>query len=202
MAVKLDPAELRRGNPAVVAAFEAILRRRIRAFFRKQSQVNVLTNTALMELLDKLARGEQPSRPLYRALNAANNVVRRELTRLRRVVVSFDSQLHSHTATPDASLGAREELERIDTLLEEVDEVPRQILAAAARGHTHVEIAAEFGISPGAARASLSRLRAQLRGELASRDQLDKLRRLAREAGLIPNMASSGELARPESSSS
>jgi RNA polymerase sigma factor (sigma-70 family) len=186
VAAKLDPEQLRKGDRATIAAFELVLRRRIREFFKKPSLVNVLTNTALVELLEKLDRGEQPTVPLYWALNAASNVARRELTRLRRIAVSFDSRLHSRAPEQHLALEARDDLDRIDALLAEVDEVPQQVLAAAAQGHTSLEIATKLGLSPEAVRASLSRLRGHLKDGLASQGQLDGLRRLAREAGLIP----------------
>lgn len=204
MHAPLDPDKLRRGDAATVAAFRSVLRRRIGVFFHKQSQINAVTNDTLVELLTKLERGEQPTEVFYWALNAVNNAIRRELTRVRRqVLVTYESHLHGlDEADPTAVIDATAELERLDALLTKVDDVSLQVLFAAVQGEKHRDIANQLGINPGAARQSLSRLRAELRSHLTTHERRAKLRQLVQQAGLGHEPPPVPHATTPDSSSS
>jgi RNA polymerase sigma factor (sigma-70 family) len=184
-----DPAKLGVGDPATTEAFRRILRAHVRSYFNRESQIHDVTQDALLELLNKLDAGAQPQQPVYWALTSANNAVRRELTRVRHRVIEYESQLHGKVehSDPDwaALLDAREDLRRINALLSECDEAPLQALAGAAEGRNHRELAEQLGVSPGAARMTLSRARAELSVRFTAQQKLDHLVALAKRAGLL-----------------
>jgi RNA polymerase sigma factor (sigma-70 family) len=183
-----DPAKLR-DDPATTEAFRRILRAHVRSYFSRESQIHDVTQDALLELLAKLDAGAQPQQPVYWALNSANNAVRRELTRVRHRVIEYESQLHGKTehSEPDwaALLDAREDLRRINELLNDCEEAPKRALAGAAEGRDHRELAEQLGVSPGAARMTLARARAELSGRVSAQQKLDELIALAKRAGLL-----------------
>jgi RNA polymerase sigma factor (sigma-70 family) len=184
-----DPAGLRDGDPAITEAFRRILRAHVRSYFNRESQIHDVTQDALLELLDKVNAGAEPQQPVYWALNSANNAVRRELTRVRHRVIEYESQLHGKVehGDPDwaALLDAREDLRRINALLSECDEAPLIAIAGAAEGRDHRELAEQLGVSPGAARMTLSRARAELSGRFSAQQKLEELIALAKRAGLL-----------------
>lgn len=181
----LDPEKLRTGDAATVAAYRAVLSKHIRRFFFKPSLVDDTAGAALVEIFEKLERGEKPKHPFYWALNAANNAVRRELTRMKNKVIAYESRLHTvPVADQSAVIEARDELARLDELLAEVDDVSQQVLVGVVQGHSHEEIANDMGIKPGTSRQSLSRVRTRLKDQLSARERFDRLRRLSRQAGL------------------
>lgn len=186
-----DPAKLRAGDPAVTEAFRRILRAHIRGYFRHESQIHDVTQEALLELLAKLEAGADPQHPIYWALSSATNAIRRELTRLRHQAIAYESQLHgaseaSSEAERAALLDAREDLRRINALLADCDEAPYRALAGALEGHDHRELAEQLGVSPGAARMTLARARADLSEQFSAKQKMDELISLAKRAGLIP----------------
>jgi RNA polymerase sigma factor (sigma-70 family) len=184
-----DPAGLRDGDPASTEAFRRILRAHVRSYFNRESQIHDVTQDALLELLAKLEAGAQPQQPVYWALTSANNAVRRELTRIRHRVIEYESQLHGKVehGEPDwaALLDAREDLRRINSLLHDCDDAPLRALAGAAEGRDHRELAEQLGVSPGAARMTLSRARADLSVRFSAQQKLDELIALAKRAGLL-----------------
>jgi DNA-directed RNA polymerase specialized sigma24 family protein len=181
----LNPDKLRAGDHASVVAFRAVIRRHVARFFRKHSQIEDVSNAALLELLEKLDAGARPSVPLVWALAAANNAVRRELTRLRRQSIAVDSQRHGVARIdPTLVIDARDKLVRIDRLLERAEGIGVEVLAAATEGATHLEIAKQVGVTPGAVRTTLSRVRADLREQLEAEERRENLHQLARRAGL------------------
>ncbi len=188
MATAPDPEQLRAGDPATIAAFRGLLRAHVRRYFQRESQIHDVVHEALLDLLARLDAGVQPKHPAYWALNSANNAVRRELTRLRHQAVEYESTLHGPQLDHDdhaALLDAREDLRKINVLLADCDEVPFRALAGAIEGRDHNEIAQELGISPGAARMTLARARADLSGRFTRQQKIDKLLLLARQAGLV-----------------
>jgi RNA polymerase sigma factor (sigma-70 family) len=169
--------------------FRRILRAHVRSYFNRESQIHDVTQDALIELLAKLEAGAQPPQPVYWALTSANNAVRRELTRVRHRVIEYESQLHGKVehGEPDwvALLDAREDLRRINELLSDCEEAPLCALAGAAEGRDHRELAEQLGVSPGAARMTLARARADLSGRFSAQQKLDELVALAKRAGLL-----------------
>lgn len=192
MSTRPDPAKLRAGDPEATAAFVELLWNHARAFFKRESQLHDVVHDALLELLAKLERGDEPKHPDYWALNAANNAVRRELTRLKHQAIEYESDLHGHASCDaEALLDAREELRRINELLVDCDDAPSRALAGAAAGRDHREIAEELGISPGAARMTLARARAELGDRVDSKKKKQHLLALAQRAGLVECPSSS-----------
>jgi RNA polymerase sigma factor (sigma-70 family) len=210
MSTRPDPVKLREGEAEATEAFRRLLRAHVCGYFNKESQVHDVIQDALLDLLAKLEAGAQPKHPEYWALNAANNAVRRELTRLRRRAIEYQSQLHGfglepHNNSADHAelLDAREDLRKINALLADCEEAPFRALTAAVEGRDHREIAEALGISPGAARMTLARARHELSDRFTARQKIDHLIQLARRAGLIepaPDLA--GDLASASSSSS
>lgn len=188
-----DPDQLRAGDAAAIESFRRLLRAHICRYFNKESQINDVIQDALLDLLAKLEAGANPKQPEYWALNAANNAVRRELTRMRRQVIEYESRLHGlgprqgdrGRADHADLLDAREDLRKINALLADCDEVPLRALTAAVQGRNHREIAQELGISPGAARMTLARARTELSDRFTAQQKIDHLIRLARRAGLV-----------------
>jgi RNA polymerase sigma factor (sigma-70 family) len=184
-----DPAGLKARDPATTEAFRRILRAHVRSYFNRESQIHDVTQDALLELLAKLDAGAQPPQPVYWALNSAHNAVRRELTRVRHRVIEYESQLHGKVehGEPDwvALLDAREDLRRITELLGDCEEGPLRALAGAAEGRNHRELAEQLGVSPGAARMTLARARADLSVRFSAQQKLDELIALAKRAGLL-----------------
>jgi RNA polymerase sigma factor (sigma-70 family) len=184
-----DPARLRARDRATTEAFRRILRAHVRSYFNRESQIHDVTQDALLELLAKLEAGAEPEHPVYWALTSATNAVRRELTRIRHRVIEYESQLHGKTdhGEPDwaALLDAREDLRRINVLLNECEEAQLRALAGAAEGRDHRELAEQLGVSPGAARMTLSRARADLSVRFSAQQKLDELIALAKRAGLL-----------------
>jgi RNA polymerase sigma factor (sigma-70 family) len=184
-----DPAGLRAKDRATTEAFRRILRAHVRSYFNRESQIHDVTQDALLELLAKLEAGAQPQQPVYWALTSANNAVRRELTRIRHRVIEYESQLHGRVEPGEpewaALLDAREDLRRVNALLTDYDEAPLRALAGAAEGRDHRELAEQLGVSPGAARMTLSRARADLSVRFSAQQKLDELIALAKRAGLL-----------------
>jgi DNA-binding transcriptional regulator LsrR (DeoR family) len=58
-------------------------------------------------------------------------------------------------------------------------------LAGAAEGRDHRELAEQLGVSPGAARMTLSRARAELSVRFSAQQKLEELIALAKRAGLL-----------------
>ena len=181
-----DPNELLKGESQAAKRFRELVRRRVSSYFRRESQIHDVTQDALLELLRKLSDGERPSDAAQWVHTAARNAVRRELTRINRRVVEYESALHGLVESDQvALLDAREDLRRITALLDEEGELAQRALASSARGSDHNELAAELGLSPGAARMTLSRARAKLHDRLSAQQKISHLVQLAKSAGLI-----------------
>lgn len=167
--------------------FLRILYSHVRSYFKRESQVNDVAHDALLELLAKLDGGAMPEQPVFWALTAANNAVRRELTRLRHIAITYESSLHGGAEQPDpaALYDAREDLRRINGLLTKCNEAPYRALVGAAEGLDHNELSEELGVSPGAARMTLARARAELSEQLTAEEKLAQLVALAKRAGLV-----------------
>jgi RNA polymerase sigma factor (sigma-70 family) len=176
----LDHQKLLAGDLSTTVLFLRVARQWARKFFRKRSQLDAVTQAAMLEMLDKLKAGDipEPDRTLSWALTCANNAVRRELTRVRnhRTIV-YESHQHSPNAAGASEwLRARDDLQRVNALLEDCDLDARRLLEAITRGHTYREIADEWGLGVGAARASVARLRKRLRAQLVAQDKRELLR--------------------------
>lgn len=182
----LDHRKLLANDPSTTRAFLNYIRRYVRRFFQRRSQIHDVSQSAMLEVIDKLSNGNEPTPDLvhYWVLNCASNAVRRELTRLRHIAVSYESRLHSRPDPEvDEVVGARREIERIDRLLEDCGDVARKALDAAVHGDTHREIAAELEIGPGAVRMTIARVRATLSKRLTAEEKLARLHLLAIRAG-------------------
>jgi RNA polymerase sigma factor (sigma-70 family) len=200
--VMLDHHKLLAHDPPTTQAFLDCIRRYVRRYFNRPSEIHDVSQSAMVELIDKLNRGEepQPDRTYFWVLNSASNAVRRELTRLRHRVVSYESRLHGQfTSTREEVFEARQEIERINRLLAECSDVARLALAASVHGDTHREIAAALELRPGAVRMTISRVRATLSDRLTAEEKLERLRLLAARAG---HGRASLFQARPDSSTS
>ena len=160
----------------------------VRKFFTRRSQVHDVSNNAWVDLLAHLEREEppEPERGYTWVLNSASNAVRRELTRLRRHnKTRYESALLDRGAGSESTvLRARATLRWVDTMLEECDETVRLTLQASAEGRTHQEIADQLGITTGAVRMSISRVRATMKDRLSAAEKLEELHLLADRAGL------------------
>jgi RNA polymerase sigma factor (sigma-70 family) len=199
----LDHHKLLAGDPGATSLFLMVARQWARKFFRKRSQLAGVTQSAIAEMLAKLAAGNipEPDRTVYWALTCTNNAVRRELTRIRNHrAVSFESALHCQDATgPSAQVRAREELAHVDALLAACDASAREFVEARACGYTYQEIAQKHELRPEAVRAAVSRLRRKLIAQLISQQNREGLHQHVIRA----MMNRRGQLTpRPDSSSS
>jgi len=182
---RLSPSQLHSGDPEASEQFRRLLRAYVSQYFSRDSQIHDVSQDALLELLAKLDAGAEPREAVYWALNAGRNAVRRELTRLRHRAIEYESQVHGCIETDHAArLDARAELRRIEALLGDTAERPKRALTSTIEGRDHNEIAAELGVSPGAARMTVARARAELSDRLSAQQKLDRLMQLARHAGL------------------
>lgn len=182
-----DPLKLRAGDANTTEVFLRILYSHVRNYFKRESQVHDVAYDALIELLAKLDDGAMPEQPVFWALTAANNAVRRELTRLRHIAIAYESSLHGGAEQPDPVelYDAREELRRINGLLAKCDEAPYRALVGAAEGLDHNELSEKLGVSPGAARMTLARARADFSEKLTAEEKWAALVGLAKRAGLV-----------------
>jgi RNA polymerase sigma factor (sigma-70 family) len=184
--VTLDHRKLLAHDPTTTQAFLDCIRGYVRRYFHRASEIHDVSQSAMLELVGKLRRGDEPTpdRTYYWVLNCASNAVRRELTRRRHRVVSYESRLHGKpAANPSEAFEARREIERIDRLLADCSDVARRALEASVHGDTHREIAAELELGPGAVRMTISRVRATLSQRLTAEEKLERLRLLAARAG-------------------
>jgi RNA polymerase sigma factor (sigma-70 family) len=176
----LDHQKLLAGDRTTTTVFRLVARRWITKFFRKPSQLEDVTQSAMIEMLGKLRAGNipDPERAYCWVLTCANNAVRRELTRVRNHnVVSYESQLHCPYINRSSDwVRVCDDLHRVNALLEQSDAGGRRLLEARACGYTYQEIAEEFGLEAAAARASISRLRKKLIAQLLVQDKRETLR--------------------------
>jgi RNA polymerase sigma factor (sigma-70 family) len=176
----LDHQKLLAGDPTTTTMFRLVARRWITKFFRKPSQLEDVTQSAMTEMLGKLRAGNipDPEGTFCWVLTCANNAVRREVTRVRNhVVVSYESQLHCPSITRSSDwVRVCHDLQRVNALLEQCDAGARRLLEARACGYTYQEIAEEFGLGEAAARASITRLRKKLITQLLVQDKREDLR--------------------------
>ncbi|KIG19386.1 hypothetical protein DB30_02667 [Enhygromyxa salina] len=184
----LDHQKLLDGDPSATSQFVMVARQWARRFFRKRSQLDGVIQSAMIEMLAKLRAGNipEPERMFFWVLSCTNNAVRRELTRVRNNrVVGCESARHCLSAAgPSERVRARDELQRVDALLEVCDASARRIIEARAYGYTYREIADELNLGPAAVRASVSRLRKKLVAQLESQRHREDLRRQAVQAML------------------
>jgi RNA polymerase sigma factor (sigma-70 family) len=174
----LDPDKLLAHDPATTRAFLAFARRCIRRYLQDPSRVREASQSALAEMLAKLQRGDipEPARVIHWVATSAGNAARRELTRLRRRALAYESRLHTKPAPDqDEVFALRQELDRIDGLLAQLGERSQRAVIAAALGQSAEEIAADLGTSPGAVRSLIYRSRRQLRDELSAEERLERM---------------------------
>ena len=201
----LDPDLLQQGDKRAVDAFLRVIRGRIRRFFKKPSQIADVAGAVLIDLLERLGKGEVPENPRYWALNVTNNVVRRELTRIKKRFQAYQSQIHGNDGTDhDATLATELEFRKVEKLITELDETSAQVLTAAAQGFTYREIAEELDSTTGSVRMTLSRARASLKSQLSAQEQREMLVMLARQAGLLdaPSLPADESTPTPDSNAS
>lgn len=162
-----------------------LIRRYLRRYVRDTARLHELAQSVYAEMFGRLRRHPRAtSRRIARwASYSATNALRRELRRLRRRTVAYESQLH---ALPEPNLdelaAAREQLERIDQLLGRFRERDREVLLGKVQGHTDLELADKLRTTPGAVRSSATRTRQALRLSLSAEDRQFALRRLAQIA--------------------
>lgn len=178
---ELDVERLAAGDRRAADAFLELARGFARRYFRKPSHINSAAQSALTEMLRKLATGYRPEHPRYWALTSVSNSVRRDLTRFRRLHVQFESQVHTRRELPSASdvHHAREQLALVDALLDEHGSDTRKAVLGLAEGRTAESIARELNIEPGAVRTKASRARKRLREQLIARRGRETIRRRA-----------------------
>ena len=194
----LDPELFRQGDRRAVNAFLRVVKGRIYRFFKKPSQVADIAGAVLINLLERLEDGEVPENPRYWALNVTNNFVRRELTRVKKRVQEYQSQLHGNDgADPDAALETELKLHEVEKLIAELDETSAEVLAAAVQGFTYREIAEALDSTPGSVRMTLSRTRASLKIQLSAQEQRKMLMMLARQAGLLDDPSPTAKQSTP-----
>jgi RNA polymerase sigma factor (sigma-70 family) len=175
--------KLERGDKDTIARASKIIRGFVRAYIRDPNLVEDVVQNTLVELLGKLARGDRPQTPHYWILTAASNAVRREYTRLRRSPEMFRSQLHPQKASGlSTQHRAGAELRRVRELLAHKPQWQQQALMAIVVGRESKQVAEEFGMSPGALRTAVSRLRHDIREQLRSEAEFGTLAQLARAA--------------------
>jgi RNA polymerase sigma factor (sigma-70 family) len=175
--VDLDHRKFLEGDPAMTEAFCKTARWWIRRRFHKPSQIEAVVQDTMVEMLTKLAAGDEPDphRVEEWILNCANNATRREQTRARRnLTVPYESQLHARDQATLSELHRyRADLEQVDALLEGCKERLTRMFFLRVQGYAYDEIAQEVGANSGAIRMALHRLRQRLERELLADDQLD-----------------------------
>lgn len=195
---RLDPQLLLQGDQRAVDSFLRVIRGRILKFFKKRSQVADLSGEVLVNLFERLQAGEVPENPRYWALNVTNNFVRRELRRLKKRCLEYQSQLHGNDGVdPDTALETGLKLQEVEKLIAELDETAAQVLAAAVQGFTYQEIAEDLDSTTGSVRMTLSRARATLKDQLSAQEQRKMLMMLARQAGLLDDPSPTVEQSTP-----
>jgi RNA polymerase sigma factor (sigma-70 family) len=181
---RLDVELLLAGDPRMAKLFLAVLRRRCQRYFRSPQEVESAAAEAIVELLTKLAGGQQPEHAKIWAITAASNAARRMLNRRRRMD-EFDSAVHF-----DLELTSISEIQRcwvlldhVDGLLETMPETIRAaMIATAVDGRTIESVARELGVPAGTLRKSLVRTRQKFKGELSKGEKRERLLALARQA--------------------
>lgn len=176
--MSLDPRKLASRDPGAARAFMHLIRRLVRRYVRDTSRLREITQSAFAEILRKLRDGPPPTtrRVVQWTSNSAINALRRELRRARRRAISYESQLHGlPLPDPTELLAARQKIERIETLLEQLAERDRMALLARAYGDSNAEAAARLGLTRAAVRSSVSRTRKRLRLSLSAQELRDAL---------------------------
>ena len=164
----IDRERLLAGDLATTFRCTTLIERWIRRTFHKSSQVAGLIQTTMIEIFTKLQDPEriqpEPERMDFFVLGCANNVVRRELTRLKHVPVeAFDSRQYARAApNPSSVLDHRRELEQVDHALKARGERAQQVLLSRMSGASYEEICAELGGDPDATRSLVARERRKL----------------------------------------
>lgn len=129
-----------------------------------------IVQQALLDMTDRLRAGEnpEPDRLVFWICTCTNNVVRRELRRIRRSSsVAFESQLHgSDPINMSHVLRIKEELDQVERALAKLDAQALALFRDRLRGDSYRELAATYEVSEGAARQSVSRTRKRLTNEL------------------------------------
>ncbi len=188
----LDVEKLRAHDPVATAAFREVVRRFVASYFKNASQAEELVQEAMLELWTKLKDGAQPKVPRWWAQGAANNAVRRELTRLKHATAPFDSTVHRpRPADQSATYRAREELNMIINHVLAGNQTRLDALEGLILGEDHRELADRLGITPGAARMVVARLRAKLKQEVPAKRALAQLLALPRLSARVRPLPSS-----------
>jgi RNA polymerase sigma factor (sigma-70 family) len=190
----LDHRRFLAGDPTMASLFRQAACQWARRFFDDPVKIDSIVQAALLEMLSRLRAGQEPhsDRIVFWIRGCTNNVVRRELTRMRKEdFIGYESHLHGRAPTDmSQTLRLRREIEDVERGLDACDDQARRIFEERVRGAAYREIAATQQVSEEAARASVSKIRKRLLRGLTKRDKVEYLKREARPAGLGPQHAS------------
>jgi DNA-directed RNA polymerase specialized sigma24 family protein len=185
----LDHRRFLAGDPTMASRFRQAARQWTRRYFDDPDKIDSIVQAALLEMLGRLRAGEEPEpdRIAFWIRGCTNNVVRRELTRMRNAdFIGYESHLHGRAPVDmSQTLRLRREIEHVERGLDDCEDQARRIFEERVRGAAYREIAATQAVSEEAARASVSKLRKRLLRGLSKRDKVEYLKLEAKRAGLV-----------------
>jgi RNA polymerase sigma factor (sigma-70 family) len=179
--MSLNHRKLASKDPRATLQFMRLISRYLRRYMRDTSRRREVAQSAFAEMFGKLRQGPTPATkqvPRW-TVSCAVNALRRELRRLHRQAIAYESELHSQPEPDLAELAeVREKIERIEELLEKCKDRDREVLLSKIRGDTNAEIAASLETTPATVRTSLHRTRRRLRLALTADEALECARKL------------------------
>ena len=183
--MKFEREGLLESDPRMTQAAIRFMRGYLHRYFSDESMIADVTQSAMLELIVKLREwdGENTPDDMFRLIsNCAKNALRRQLTKLRRRLVSFESQQHSNYGGEyDQTLAQREEIERVEQQLDEHEDRDKGMFIAKIQGYSSKEIADRFQTTEGAVRTATYRMRTRLRIGLSAEDKRRMLIDLAKQ---------------------
>lgn len=181
---KFERDGLLASDPDMTEAAFRFMKGYLRNYLSDVHTIADVTQSAMVELVVKLRGwdGELTAEDTFRFIsNCAKNALRREFTRLGHKLVSFEPEQHSMLSVEyEQTLTQREELERVEALLDEHKDRDRAIFIAKVQGYSNEEIARMLDTTKGAVRAAASRARKRLRVQWSAKDQRKILIELAK----------------------
>jgi RNA polymerase sigma factor (sigma-70 family) len=181
----LDVELLRRRDPIMTEHFMEVLRRFTRRYFRTPAEADEVAHDAILELLNKLMRGDEPLEAKVWALTAASNATKRALSRRSKAQAQVQYVSLIHTEPPEITMSelarCRALLRRIERLLADMPAKLRHaIYATAVEGRTISSVARELRMRSATLRKDVSRGRHRLQVELTNEEKIDRLREFVR----------------------
>lgn len=154
------------GDRHAVYVFRTTAQQWARRYVDDPNILDSIVQQALLDMTYRLRTGEnpEPDRIVFWICSCTNNVVRRELRRIRRCSsVAFESQLHgSDPIDMSHVLRIKEDLEQVERALAKLEAHAFALFWDRLRGNSYRELAATHEVSEGAARQSVARIRKQL----------------------------------------